>query len=195
MVEVVVTLAIFAILVGIATPAMQRWVAGSKAKAAVGFYAEGLSLARQQAMRYNSASRFVLIPNASNGQYDWRVDICVPTTDLPCDVDSSGWSTTDSAAGGDLAGSSRSVLRVADGLPASTILATGLSPAGSDSVYFDSRGWVDTTFPGRITSMQFTPGTGFETAFPSGALMISLGGTATACNPNVAATDSRGCPR
>jgi len=196
MVELAVTLAVLAILLGLGVPATQRWIVASKARTAAGFYAEGLTIARQEAMRHNGASRLVLIANDTNGQYDWRVDICLPTAELGCGPGSGVWSTVNSVAGGDAVGGFRSVFRSSIGLPRSSVMVTSRAPEDSDTVYFDARGWVNTALDDNLASLQFAPATGFESAFPTSALQISLGGTAIVCDPSITAvSDSRACPQ
>jgi type IV fimbrial biogenesis protein FimT len=191
-----VALAVMGVLLAAGIPAMSNWVQASKARSAVDFYAEGFALARQQAISHNGASRIVLIPNDSNGQNDWQVDICFPTAASPCGVGLGSWSTTTAAAAGDpeQANGFKSVLRVATVLPKSTVLTPTLQPAGATSIYFNSFGWVDTAVAQRLTALRFTPGFGYEKDLRPAALVIGLAGTATRCDWSVALPDSRACP-
>lgn len=195
LIEAMVALAAMGVLLAVGIPAMSTWVQASKARSALDFYAEGFSLARQQALAHNSASRIVLIPNPANGQNDWQVDICFPTGTVPCTAASGVWSTTGAAAGGDPDPNGfRSVLRLATALPKSAVFAPALLPAGATSVYFTSLGWVNTTVPQRLGSLRFTPGSGYEEELRPSALVIGLAGTASKCDWSVAIPDSRACP-
>jgi type IV fimbrial biogenesis protein FimT len=194
--EALVALAVTALLLGLGIPRMSDWLLASKAQAAAEFYAEGFTLARQQAVTHNSASRIVLTENASNGQMDWRVDICFPTSSVPCNGASGGWSTASSIASGDPEGAAgfKSVFRAAAALPASSVLAQTLTPAGATSAYFTPLGWVDTTISPRLVRIGLAPASGRAGAFRASAVVLTLGGIVSKCDPNATAHDSRGCP-
>ena len=196
LIESMVALAVLSITLAVGVPAMSGWIQASKARTAGGFYAEGLALARQQAMAHNASSRFLLVRNDGNGQYDWQVDLCFPTQADPCDADSAGWSATDAAAAADRDGTQGflSVNRSAAALPKSEVMATTLAPLGTSAIYFNSTGWVDTNVDERMTSIRFAPANGFESTIRPAAIVIGLAGTATQCDPAVVAPDSRACP-
>jgi len=75
--ETMVALAIMGIVLAAGVPSMSAWIFAGKAASASQFYAEGLALARGQALTHNSASRLVLLANPGK-LLDWRVDICFP---------------------------------------------------------------------------------------------------------------------
>lgn len=194
--EALIALAIMGILLAVGLPSMSGWLRNSRAAGAAEFYAEGIKLARAEALRHNGASRLVLTQNANNGQMDWQVDICFPTQGLPCGPATGSWSTTAGPAGVDpeMANGFRSVFRVADELPAATILAQGLSPAGATAMYFNSVGWLDSNVTPQLNRIDLTPVPGAGD-FPSSSLRVSLAGMAAKCDPTiVTAGDSRRCP-
>jgi type IV fimbrial biogenesis protein FimT len=200
LVEALVALAIMSLLLGLGMPSMANWIIASKAKAAAGFYAEGMALARAQALTHNTASRLVLARNAQSGQLDWRVDICFPDPDkgVLCSDASGAWSTTASPAGRDPenANGFKSVLRPADGLPDSTVLSVNVTPADASAVYFTPLGWVDSTIGSRLQRIDLAPTTAHAGAFPASAVVLTLAGMASKCDPNPAAqTTSGGCPQ
>ena len=197
MVELMIGLSVLGIMLALGVPAMSGWIQAEKARGAAEFYAEGFKLARQQALAHNSASRLVLIANASNGQNDWRVDICFPTPTVVCDNLTGAWSSTASPAANDPEQTAGflSVRRTAKSLPSSTILMPTTQPAGANTIYFNSNGWVNTNFAERLTGLQFAPGVGYDKSFRPSALMIGLAGTVTKCDPSVAVSDSRACPQ
>jgi type IV fimbrial biogenesis protein FimT len=194
--EAMIALAVFGILLAVGIPSMSSWVQANRAAGAAEFYAEGFKLARAEAIRHNSASRILLTENSRNGQLDWQVDICFPTASVLCSAESGVWSSTTAAAPGDPdpGAGFKSVFRPADGLPPTTVLAQTLSPAGATDIYFTSLGWVDTNFSPRLTRIQMAPAAGRAGAFPTSAVVVTLAGLATKCDPNVAAHDSRRCP-
>ena len=196
LVEAMVTLAVFAILLAVGVPRMADWVAATKAAAATQFYAEGLTLARAQALAHNSASRLVLSANAVSGQYDWRVDLCFPTPDAPCSDEAGDWSTTDDAvspaqAAGD---GVKSIARSADALPGTDRLAVSTGPDDDTAVYFTPLGWVDTLAASRMMRIDLEPADADAAAFPAASVVLTLAGVAARCDPAAPAGDSRRCP-
>ena len=79
LIELLVAITILSILLAVGIPTMGKWMSASRALTVAEFYTEGLKLARAEAIKRNVVSRFSLIANATSGQYDWQVDICVPT--------------------------------------------------------------------------------------------------------------------
>lgn len=193
MIELVVTLGITAGLLMIGIPAMSGWVMSNKASAAGEFYMEGFRMARQQAVAHNAASRIILAANQTTGQMDWQVDICLPLPGTPCTAVSSNWSTTAASAASDASGY-KSVHRSADNLPSNTVIAPSLLPSGAYFVYYNSLGWVDTSYANRLTRLQLDPLPAYAAQLPTTAIVITLGGMPTRCEVGRAVTDSRGCP-
>lgn len=196
LIEAVVALAVMAVLLAVGIPSMSGWLQARKAAAAAAFYKEGFQLARAQAVGHNSASRLVLTENTVTGQMDWQVDICFPTPSTPCNDGSGSWSTTSAAAGADpdQAQGFRSVVRSADSLPSTSAMMLSLSPSGADAVYFTPLGWIDGSVSPRIGRIDLAPALGRQGAFRPLAVVLTLAGTASICDPRVAAQDSRGCP-
>ncbi len=193
--ELLVALVIFAVLLAVGVPRMTAWTLASKAGAAGELYAEGFKLARQQALSHNAASRITLTPNAVNGQYDWQVDICFPQPGLPCTNLSGVWSSVAAPAPGDPEGAAGylSVFRSAAALPTAEVLQPTLVPEGATSIYFTSLGWVTTGFAQRMTQIRLAPAAAYAGSLRASAVTVNLAGTATKCDPLVAATDSRAC--
>jgi type IV fimbrial biogenesis protein FimT len=196
LIEAVVALAVMAVLMAVGIPNLSTWNQGRKAAAAAAFYKEGFQMARSQAVTHNSASRLVLTENTVNGQMNWQVDICFPTPSTPCNEDSGSWSTATAAAGADpdQTHGFRSVARSADGLPPTSSMMLSVSPSGAEAVYFTALGWVDAGVSPRIQRIDMAPALGRTGAFRAQAVVVTLAGTASVCDPGVAAHDSRGCP-
>lgn len=193
MVELIITLGIFALLLAFGVPTMARWSQSTKAVATSEFYAEGFRLARAEALRHNSDSRIRLTEN-QNGRLDWQVDICFATPETACTAADAVWSSVDTIAAGDPEGANgyKSVLRRADGLPGTGILTHTIAPLGASDVYYTPLGWVNPAFAGRLQQITFSPTTG--DAFPSSAVAVTLAGMTIKCIPGVADHDSRKCP-
>jgi type IV fimbrial biogenesis protein FimT len=194
--ELMIGVAILGLLLAVGIPSMGQWMVANKARGASEFYAEGLSMARRQAINHNARSRFVLTPNASNGQMDWQVDICFPTATVPCNADFGVWSTTAAIATGDPEGANgyKSVFRSADRLPPTDVISPVLEPEGTTTVYFTEVGWVDTSDPDRLRRIRLNPDSRYQNDVPTVALAISLAGMASKCDPTKTGTDSRACP-
>jgi type IV fimbrial biogenesis protein FimT len=194
--EALIALAIMGIMLALGLPSMSDWMQASRATAGAEFYAEGFKLARGEALKHNSASRILLTENSANGQMDWQVDICFPTSSVPCNDTSGAWSTTAASAGGDPEGANgfKSVFRAADALPKISVMSHAFTPPGNTDVYFTSLGWVDTGFAQRLGRIDLAPASAGAGNFPKSAVVVTLAGFATKCDPSVAASDSRACP-
>lgn len=195
LIEVVVGVAILGILLAVGIPNMANWIMANKARAASEFYLDGLSMARRQAVTHNARSRFVLTPG-TNGQFDWRVDLCFPAPGTPCADDEGNWSTAAAPSSGDPEGAAgfRSVFRSAASLPPSDVLIPVVAPAGASAVYFTEVGWVDTTTGGRLALLRLDPAPALANDLRTAAVAVTLAGVASKCDPAVAVPDSRACP-
>ncbi|WP_208278042.1 pilus assembly FimT family protein [Massilia oculi] len=195
--EAMIAVSILGILMAVGIPRLSGWLAATKAAGAGQFYVEGFALARTQALAHNSNSRLVFIDNPG-GQPDWRVDICFRATGNACDDASNDWSTPTTAANAAPGESAafRSIRRSAAGLPPPSLLAVTLGPDDeADAVYFTPTGWVDGGIAPRVTQIDLTPAEGKENEFRPSAVMLTLAGIATTCDPDVDAGDSRRCPQ
>ncbi|MEV4778021.1 pilus assembly FimT family protein [Burkholderia sp. LMU1-1-1.1] len=196
LIELLVTITIFGIMLAVGIPNASRWLLANRARGASEFYADGFSLARRQAVAHNAFSRISLTPNVNTGQMDWQVDICFATPAAQCNAAQGAWSTTDAPSASDPEGDAgwKSVFRAADSLPPAEILQPTTQPAGSNQVYYTPLGWVDPLFAGRLNSLRLDPSTAFADEVPPVALVVTLAGMATKCNPTLPDTDNRGCP-
>lgn len=197
LIELLVGITIFGMLLAIGVPNMTCWIVKNKAASAGEFYADGFSTARRTAVSRNVESRISLIPNDSNGQLDWQIDICVPSP--TCSDVAGTWSTlttaATTAAGGNGAVGFLSLYRSANALPQSSVLVPSLQPGGASTIYFTPLGWVDTNITiSRVTRIQFDPAPSYAGSIPSSAVAVTLSGMASTCNPTVTSSDSRACP-
>jgi type IV fimbrial biogenesis protein FimT len=194
--ELLITLSIFAILLAVGIPSASHWLLANRARGASEFYAEGFGTARRQAVMHNTASRISLSPNVNTGQMDWQVDICFVSASSQCGPSEDGWSTTAAPAANDPQGAAgyKSIYRAADALPPSLILVPTLLPAGSSTIYYTALGWVNTNVDDRLTQLRLDPAAAYAADVPVVALVITLAGMANKCNPTLPTTDSRGCP-
>ncbi|WP_342116170.1 prepilin-type N-terminal cleavage/methylation domain-containing protein [Pseudoduganella sp. OTU4001] len=196
LIELMIGIGIMGFTLAIGVPSMSHWLQTNKAKAAAEFYADGLQMARRQALAHNARSRFVLSENAATGQYNWQVDICFPQPETACTATTGGWSTTTTAAANDPEGVNgyKSVYRSADNQPPATAMAPVLQPAAARDIYFTELGWVDPATEDRINSIRLNPGSQFNGEVPTVSLVVTLSGMTTKCDPTRGAGDSRTCP-
>ena len=194
--ELLVTLTIFSFMLAIGIPNASNWLLGNRARGASEFYVDGFSLARRQAVMHNSFSRISLTPNVNTGQMDWQVDICFVSPATQCGAAEDGWSTVAAPAANDPEGAAgyKSVLRAADALPSSEVLLPSTVPEGSSQVYYTPVGWVDTRFAQRLTTLRLDPAARYAGELKSVALVVTLAGMASKCDPNASALDTRACP-
>jgi type IV fimbrial biogenesis protein FimT len=197
LVELLVTITIFSTLLAIGIPNASNWLLTNRARGASEFYAEGFSMARRQAVAHNASSRITLTPNINTGQMDWQVDICFVSQNSQCLPGQAGWSTTTAASAFDPLGAAngyKSVFRVADSLPPSEVLQPSLLPSGATQVYYTAVGWVDTRIAGNLTQLRLDPAARYGKDVPTVALVVTLGGIASKCDPTLPSTDNRACP-
>ena len=196
LIELLVTITVFGIMLAIGIPNASNWLLTNRARGASEFYAEGFSMARRQAVSHNAFSRISLTPNTNTGQMDWQVDICFVGVNSACAPDDAGWSTTTAAAANDPQGAAgfKSVFRSADALPSSEVLLPTTLPVGTSQVVYTATGWVDTTFAQRLTQLRLDPASKYAHEVPEVALVVTLAGMATKCDPTLDASDNRACP-
>ena len=196
LIELLVTISIFGIMLAVGIPNASRWLLANRARGASEFYADGFSLARRQAVAHNAFSRISLTPNVNTGQMDWQVDICFVSQAAQCTDVQGDWSTTDAPSAGDPEGAAgwKSVFRAASALPPAEVLQPTTLPAGASQVYYTPLGWVDPRIAGRLTSLRLDPSAAFADDVQPAALVVTLAGMATKCNPTLPDTDNRGCP-
>lgn len=196
LIELLVTITVFGIMLAIGIPNASNWLLTNRARGASEFYAEGFSMARRQAVSHNAFSRISLTPNTNTGQMDWQVDICFVGVNAACAPDDAGWSTTAAAAANDPQGAAgfKSVFRSADALPSSEVLLPTTLPVGTSQVVYTATGWVDTTFAQRLTQLRLDPASKYAHEVPVVALVVTLAGMATKCDPTLDASDNRACP-
>ncbi|WP_374582126.1 Tfp pilus assembly protein FimT/FimU [Pseudoduganella sp.] len=196
LIELMVGLGIVAFTLALGVPSMSHWLQTNKAKATSEFYADGLATARRQALGHNARSRIVFSENAANGQYNWQIDVCFPQPGAPCNPDSGGWSTVDKPAANDPQGEQgyKSVFRSAASLASNNLVMPVMQPASARDIYFTELGWVDPTVEDRLNSIRLNPGSQYKDEVPTVALMVTLSGMTTKCDPTRGTGDSRACP-
>ena len=194
LIEIMVAVAILSILLAVGIPSMRSWMTSTRAASAAEFYAEGMRVARAEALKRNVVSRLTLTLNATNGQQDWQVDICKPTPTALCRDATGPWSTTSTALTGNGVSDFTSIFRSAKNLPQSNVMDIDILPTGADDVYFTPIGWVDGNVDNNLTAVVIAPAAANANAFPTTRVVLTGGGSVIKCNPAATAADSRRCP-
>ena len=191
LIELMIGLAIMALLIMIGLPNMPTWLSNSQIRTAGETMLAGLTLARTEAVRRNQIVRFQMVDNLTSGcaisisGADWVVSMDDPTG--ACD-----------AAPSDVA--VPRVVQKRSGSEGTTRAVLAATTAGT--VHFNGLGRV--TSPGgaaNMTQLAISNPSGGTCEHVDGGNMrclrinISVGGDARMCDPAVAdATDPRICP-
>ena len=186
-IELVVTLAVFIVLVGLAAPSFTAFITNSKIRNAADNALQGLTLARAEAVRRNTSVSFQMVTDLTSG--------CAASTS------GTGWvvSLDDPTGLCDVAPSDTTTPRIVqkqsgdEGARNVTVTATGAS-----SAVFNGIGRVVGT---GITQINFAHATAVcEHTDPANGtarclrILVTPGGQAKLCDPKVTATtDPRYC--
>lgn len=184
MVEIMVSIAILAIVIAMAAPNMAQWVQNTQIKSSAQNVLTGLQLARGEAVRRNAKVTFTLTGagGANGGQTDWTVG-CVTVT-ATCEAQIQSGSGADGGANARLGVSTAPLTATNYATP----IAAGSGMGGNPSVTFTAFGQADPAQT-NITRIDVT----IPTYANARRLVIRIpaGGSATLCDP--AATNSQRC--
>lgn len=190
LVELMIVLAVFAVLVRLAAPTYGVWLANQKVRASADSIVNGLSVARQEAIRRNARVLFTLT-NAT-GTPDWQVCPVAPGT-IVCDNTQPIVQRYDAAAesGTSQVGTSAAAATIAPGA-FTTALAPGVGlPA---SVMFDSLG-RQAVVPGVVNFVRVDSRNTSLTSTDERRIVVVVtpGGSVRMCDPQVLAPNPRAC--
>lgn len=195
LIELVIVMAIFAILYGLAAPSFSAWMINVQIRTASESIQNGLQLARAEAIRRNAPVYFWLTSAANPPTADWMVGCSNPV----------GAGTQPEVAF-DCPGMSTQLVAPAGGPPYNWIQLTSAAgqqtaipqltttPGGSNVVTFNSVGMVTANLDGSapLQKIHVDVAAGNATTRPL-EVWIS-GGQIRMCDPNLAlAADPRGC--
>jgi type IV fimbrial biogenesis protein FimT len=165
LVEIMVVVAIFAILATAAVPAYQTWIQNTRIRNAAESIQNGISKARSEALMRNTSVRFTLGANSA-----WVVE-CVDAAkcpDLPAGLVESRTSSDGSSAE----------------------ISTAQLPGGATQVIYTNLG-VKSAAPGQLTQVAVDNTSMSDSRELNVA--IGVGGNVRMCDPNAATTDPRKC--
>ncbi len=203
LVEMVVVMAIFAILTGLAVPSFNAWLANVQIRTATESIQNGLQLARAEAIRRNSPVMFWLTSGTNPLTGDWLVGCANP-------VSSNNFNLPE--APGDCPGIARTAALPASGPPffwiqrttaaaqqtsLPQVTAIGATGANTTAVTFNSLGMViaTNTDDGSAAIAQIDVN---QPSLPVAVVrplrVMIAGGQIRMCDPNLSlASDPRGC--
>jgi type IV fimbrial biogenesis protein FimT len=191
MVEIMVSIAIVSLVLGIGIPNFTSWLQNTQVRATAESVLAGLQLARAEAVRQNTKARFQLT-GGNAGMASWAVSTgrldrtdCPSGTDLfPCPIQ------TGSARAGGQTGRIGVTTAALSSTNYASAIAAGTGMGSNPTVIFDAFGRTDSTVT-NITRIDVT------SAAYSGArrmvITISDSGMARLCDPALSASNSRGC--
>lgn len=167
LVEIMVVVAIFAILATAAIPAYRIWIQNTQIRNAAESIQNGISKARSEALMRNTSVRFTLGANSA-----WTVE-CVDAAkcpDLPAGLVESRASTDGS----------------------STDISTNQLPGGATQVIYTNLG-VKSAVPGQLTQVSVDNTSMAVADSRELNVTIGVGGNVRMCDPNASSTDPRRC--
>lgn len=182
MMEVMVTVAIIAIMMAVGAPTLARWMQNNQIKTSAQNVLNGLQLARGEAVRRNARVQFTLTDKA--GTTGWSVG-CLTVT-ATCEANIQIGSATD---GGETVrlGASTATLTGAD---YTTPIKAGSGMTGAASVTFTAFGQADPT-TNNITRIDVTSAT--DASARRLVIRIPDGGSPLLCDPGLPAGNSQSC--
>lgn len=189
LIEVMIGVAIMAILLGIGIPSMSTWLMNAQVRTMSETLLAGLNLARAEAVRRNGLVRFQLVSSlagtcaVSTTGVDWVVGLVAPTN--ACDIapsDTVAPQTIQKKAG-------------SEGSPKAAVTATStgvitFNALGRPSSITTNMTQIDISNPTFSACQHATPAGSTRCM----RILISTGGTVKLCDPNVTdVTDPRIC--
>jgi len=182
MIEVVVTVAILALILAMGIPSLTGWMHNNQIKATAQNILTGLQLARGEAVRRNDKVRFTLTDNG--GKAAWTVG-CVTVTAI-CEANIQSGSAADGGQDVRLGVSTAPLA----GMNYAAPIAGGSGMNGAASVTFTAFGQADPAAAANITRIDATSATDNKAR----RMVIRLaGGSAFMCDPNLPANNPQGC--
>jgi len=206
-IEVMITLAVIGVLLGLGAPGFIEWLQNQQIRAAAEATLNGLQVARGEAVRRNTPVRFQLVSDLTSScvlasdsvsapvSVSWVVSLADPTG--ACDA------TTDSGQPVPPPGRILQRRTSAEGSPNAVarsvfVPSPPAAPAAqaASTVTFAALGNVVANADGTpsIVKIDVTNPNVSPTAMRALRLVVNSGGSIRMCDPALAASDTRGCP-
>ena len=192
LVELIVAMAVLAILLTLAAPNFSRWIRNTKIRTAAESIQTGLHAARAEALKRNTVVRFQL----------------TDTMDASCSLSDNGphWfiSINDVTAGTSGSNDHKCATPVSDTEGPRIIQSRNGAEAGGNLVFINSdRNLLTFNGLGQLTSnpatMQISSAEAGQTCMADGgstrclSVVVTAGGQIRMCDPALPSTDTRGC--
>jgi type IV fimbrial biogenesis protein FimT len=206
-VEVMISLVVLGVLIGLGAPGFVEWLQNQQIRAAAEATLNGLQVARGEAVRRNTPVRFQLVSDLTSGcvlasdsvsapvSVSWVVSLADPTG--ACDA------TTDSGQSPSPAGRILQRRTSAEGSP--NAVATSVfvpsppaapAPQAASTVTFAALGNVVANADGTpsVVKIDVTNPKVSPSAMRPLRIIINSGGSTRMCDPALASPEPRGCP-
>lgn len=190
MIEVMVTVAIVAIVLAIGVPRLTTWIQNTQVTATADSLMTGLQLARGEAVRKNVRTRFQLID--AGGRASWVIisDSQAATGSFP--------SSNQIQASGTDDGGANARIGVSTSNPTATGCCTTAIAAGTGMGTSPLPGAVFSAFGQVVSDATVTTVYRIDVTSPTATrrlvILIASSGSAKLCDPSLPATNTRGCP-
>ena len=187
LVELMIALAIMAILLTAAAPEFATWMRNSRVRAAAEAVRDGLQLARGEAVRRNTSLRFQLTSSldsgcalnakATDGPVNWVVSADDPVGS--CDADPLGEDAV-------LATATANAPRILQKRPAAEGSQSVRARASEDALIFNGLGRATVTAAGGVGTVTLRPSDDLECAKTRClCVTVSVGGQVRLCDPKL----------
>jgi type IV fimbrial biogenesis protein FimT len=166
MVELMITLAILALVMVLGMPSYSTWILNTRARTAAESVQNGLQLARVEAIRRNVSTQFTLLGDDT----DWEVGCVTVTVDCPAVIQKRSSKDGSSSA-----------------------IELDETPAGNKIVAFSSLGTVQAApAPFSRLDISIDPAVLSSGGRPL-RITLGVGGNVRLCDPGVSSPDIRAC--
>ena len=174
LVELMIGVAVLAVLMGLAVPSFQNWMLNTQIYNAAEAVQNGLVKARAEAIHHNTNVAFTLTDPAATDT-SWSIDMVVPISGVPPNIET----------------------RL--GNQGSQKVTRSVLPVGATTITYNNLGGVVGNLPVVVAGVATTPATLTEVDLNAAGgnqslrVTISVGGSTKMCNPKLPSTNPRGC--
>lgn len=191
MMEVMVTVAIVAVVMAVGLPSMSTWIQNTQVKSTAQSILTGLQLTRAEAVRQNTLAMFTLTGNIY-GTADWSIVTASPTGSF-----TSGTTQIQKAPSSEMGANARIGVSSATQATSSccaTAITAGTGTGASPNVVFDAFGRASGITRIDVTNTVDANSSADEVANRRRVILISPSGTVKICRPSLASSNPQGCP-
>lgn len=202
MAELLVSIAILAIVLGLGVPSFSAWISNTQVRSTAESLLAAIQLARGEAVRQNSRAQFMLTGDTS-GVAGWKV--IAASSSVPGSFATADGATTTQTAGAAETGAnarlgvSTAIQATSNCCATSVAAGTGMGTSPPPGLVFDAFGKIaDDPSVTTVTRIDVTKvgdtGVNDEEKNRRMVILISSFGVARLCKPSLPTTNSQGCP-